>query len=173
MMKKLLIAAVGLTAIAATPVMASTVGTSQTYTFNGHVDALCSISGAAALDFGALTDSSGNYVAPTAKTATDDGANCNQAGTTATIKHTDLYTTNQASTGFTNIVPLSASLSTDQGVTIADSTNASGGTASTGTGGTIKAFTGLTVTATPGTPTARLVAGSYTGTVTVTLSPTA
>jgi len=171
-MKKLPIAAVGLAAMASTPAMAAA-GTSQTYTFNGHVDALCSISGAAAVDFGALTDGSGNYANPGAKTATDTGANCNQAGTTATIKHTDLTTSNPATTGFTNIVPLSASLSTDQGVTIADTTNASGSTASTGTGGTIKAFTGLTVTATPGTPTARLVAGSYSGTVTVTLTPSA
>jgi len=173
MMKKLMTAAVGLIAIASTPAMAATAGTTQTYTFNGKVDALCSISGADAVDFGKLTDTSGTYQNPGAKTATDAGANCNQAGTTATITHTDLFTSNPATAGFTNIVPLSASLSTNQGVTIADATSASGSTSSTGTTAAIKAFTALTVTATPGTPSARLVAGDYSGTVTVTLSPSA
>jgi hypothetical protein len=174
-MRKLLMAAVALTAVTATPALAST---SQTYNFTGSVAAICTIAGAAStVDFGALTDGSGAYTQNgVAKDATDTDAYCNQAQTTASIKHTDLFTTNSASTGFTNVVPMSASLTTFVGaspaVVLADSTPASGSTESSGSSGTVGAFTGLKVTATLGSiGSDKLVAGTYNGTITVDLTP--
>lgn len=172
-MKKLLMAAVACTAISATPALAS-VPTAD-YTFSGSVAAICTIGGhAGAVDFGALTNGNGGYTGnATSKDATDDSAYCNQANTEATITHTNLTTSNDAGTGFTNVIPMSASLSTTEGGSLADSTTATGTGTSTGSSAAIGAFTGLKVTATLGTiGTDKLVAGSYAGTITVTLTPT-
>ena len=171
-MKPLLLAAVAASALAATPALAAT---TQTYSFDGSVAAICTIGGAAStVGFGALTDGSGSYTqSGTAKDATDQAAYCNQGNTTAEIKHTNLFTTNGASSGFTNVIPMTASLSTTQGASLADATAASGTSSSTGSSGTIGAFTGLKVTATLGTiGTNKLVAGTYNGSITVTLTPT-
>ena len=169
-MKKILMAAVALTAMTATPAFAAP-GTSQTYTFDGTV---ASISGAALVNFGALTDNSGAYTGSgTHQDATDTNAYCNQAATTAEIKHTNFVNANTATTGFTNLIPMSASLSTTQGASLSDATAASGTGTSTGTSGTIGAFTGLKVTATLGAiGTDKLVSGTYNGSITVTLTPT-
>jgi hypothetical protein len=169
-MKKLMLAAAAITAVTATPALAAP-GTSQTYNFTGSVAALCSISGAAAtVNFGALTDANGAYANPGAKDATDTGAYCNQANTQATISHTDLVNAVAPASGFTNIVPMSASLTTDQ-TSLADSTAASGTTASTGTTATIGGFSSLKVTATLGTPSTKLESGAYNGSITVVLTP--
>lgn len=171
-MKRILMAAVALTATTATPAIAAP-GTSQTYTFGGTVASICTISGASLVSFGALTDASGNYTGNgTAKDATDSGAYCNQAATTAQITHTNLVNTNTATSGFTNIIPMSAALSTTEGGSLADSTAASGTGTSTGSSGTIGAFTGLKVTATLGSVSSKLVSGTYNGSITVTLTPT-
>lgn len=172
-MKRILIAAVALTALSTTPALAAP--PTANYTFSGSVAAICTISGhSGAVDFGALTDGSGDYIGDGAsEDATDDNAYCNQANTEATISHTDLYTANDAGTGFTNVVPMDASLSTTQGGSLSDSTAASGSTPSSGSSGAIGAFTGLKVTATLGDiGSDKLVAGSYGGTITVTLTPT-
>ena len=169
-MKKLLITAVAFTAVTSAPALADP----ASYSFDGSVAALCSIAGhAESVSFGPLTDLNGAYTANgTSADATDDNAYCNQANTEATIAHTNLYTTNDAGTGFTNIVPMSASLSTTNGGSLSDSTTASGTGTSTGSSGTIGAFTGLKVTATLGTiGSDKLVAGTYNGTITVTLTP--
>ena len=172
-MKKTLMAAVAFTAMTATPAFAS--APSADYTFSGSVAALCTISGhAGAVDFGALTDGNGDYTGSgTSQDATDDGAYCNQANTQATITHTNLFTSNDSGTGFTNVIPMNAALSTSQGGSLSDATNATGTGTSAGSSGAIGAFTGLKVTATLGTiGTDKLVAGSYGGTITVTLTPT-
>lgn len=169
-MKKLLISAVAFTAITATPAFAAP----ASYSFDGSVAALCSISGhAGSVSFGALTDGNGAYTASgTSADATDDSAYCNQANTQATITHTNLFTTNDAGTGFTNVIPMSAALSTTNGGSLSDSTTASGTGTSTGSSGAIGAFTGLKVTATLGSiGSDKLVAGTYNGTITVTLTP--
>lgn len=169
-MKKLLMAAVALTAMTASPALAAP-GTSQTYHFSGTVAALCSISGeSATVSFGALTDANGVYVNPGAKDNTDTGAYCNQSNTTATISHTNLVNSVSPASGFTNIVPLSASLTTDQ-TTLTDSTAASGSGTSAGSTGTIGGFSSLKVTATPGSPSAKLESGTYNGSITVVLTP--
>lgn len=171
-MKKVLLAAVAFTALSASPALATVPGAS--YTFSGSVSALCSIAGhSGAVDFGALTDGSGGYTGNgSSEDATDDNAYCNQANTSASITHTNLFTSNDAGTGFTNVIPMSASLSTTEGGSLDDSTNATGTGTSTGSSGTIGAFTGLKVTATLGSiGTDKLVAGSYGGTITVTLTP--
>ena len=170
-MKKILIAATSLAAMTATPAFAAS---NASYSFDGSVAALCSISGhGASVSFGALTDGNGAYTGnSTSQDATDDNAYCNQANTQATITHTNLYTSNAASTGFTNVVPMSASLSTTEGGSLADATAAVGTGTSTGSSGTIGAFTGLKVTATLGSiGSSKLVAGSYSGTITITLTP--
>lgn len=172
-MKKLLMAAVAFTAISATPALASVPGAD--YTFSGSVAAICTIGGhSGAVDFGALTDGNGGYTGSgSSQDAADDSAYCNQAQTTAKITHTNLFTSSVASNGFTNIVPMSASLSTTEGGSLSDATTATGTGTSSGSTATIGAFTGLTVTATLGTiGTDKLVAGTYGGTITVTLTPT-
>ncbi len=168
-MKKLMLAAAVLTVVTATPAMAAP-GTSQTYTFTGSVAALCSISGQTTVSFGALTDANGVYANPGAKDSTDSGAYCNQSNTTATITHTNLVNSIAPASGFTNIVPMSASLTTDQ-TTLADATAATGAGTSSGSTATIGGFSSLKVTATPGTPSTKLEAGTYNGSITVVLSP--
>jgi hypothetical protein len=172
-MKKLLMAAVAAAGMSATPALADT--TSQTYTFDGTVASICTISGASLVHFGALTDNSGAYTGNgTHQDATDSGAYCNQAATQATITHTNLVNTNTATTGFTNVIPMSAKLVTTENSTgLADATTPATPTGtSSGSTGTIGAFTGLTVTATLGTiGTNKLVSGTYNGSITVTLTP--
>lgn len=170
-MKKILMAAVALTAVTATPALAA--APSQTYNFSGNVDTLCTISGAATVGFGSLTGAGGEYIGNNqVRNAIDTYAYCNQGQTTAVISHTNLVGNKAATSGYTNIVPMSASLTTPEKGTFADSTNASGSTASAGTTVNIGAFTGLKVTATLGDIGAdKLVAGDYSGSITVTLSP--
>jgi hypothetical protein len=172
-MKKLMMAAVALTALTATPALAAP-GTEQTNTFDGTVASICTISGASLVHFGALTDASGAYTGNgTHQDATDSAAYCNQAATTASISHTNFVNANTATTGFVNVIPMSASLSTTETGSLADTSVASGTSASTGTSGTIGAFTGLKVTATLGSVgTSKLVSGTYNGSITVTLTPT-
>jgi hypothetical protein len=171
-MKKILMAAVAVSALSATPAMAQT-GPSQTYTFDGTVAARCVITGASLVSFGALTDESGAYTSGASEDSVDSEAYCNQASTTATIKHTNLTTDSAASLGFTNVIPMSAALSTPQGASVVDETVASGTDESAGTTDEVNAFTGLKVTATLGSiGSAKLVAGTYEGSITVTLTPT-
>jgi len=171
-MKKILLAGAMFSAMTAAPAYAAV--PTATYNFDGSVAALCSISGAATtVSFGALTDSNGAYTGnATSKQATDDAAYCNQASTTATIRHTNMFTSNTATSGFTNVIPMSAALSTTESAALSDSTSATGTGTSTGATGTIGAFTGLKVTATLGSVGSnKLVAGTYSGTITVTLTP--
>jgi spore coat protein U-like protein len=148
--------------------------TVKTVTATGSVAASCSISGkATTVSFGAVTNGSGAYTGNGSHLdAQDDAAFCNQGHTSALIQRTNLKTSNSAGSGFTNVIPMSASLSTTEGATLSDSSADPGTGTSTGTSGQINAFTGLKVTATLGSIGAnRPVAGTYTGTITITLTP--
>ena len=159
-MKKLLMAAVAASAIAATPAMAAT---SATYSVSGSVAGACSISATGSVDFGPLTDGAGAYNnSGTSSEDTDDSAYCNQAATTVTITHTNLANTASAPTGFTNTVTFDPVVST-QSVTLTG--DKAGGTL-------IGAFDVFKVKATATAPSAKLVAGSYSGSITITLAPT-
>lgn len=160
-MKKLLMAAVAVTSIAATPAMAA--GTS--YDVAASVAPTCSISGAGAskIDFGLLTGSGGTFTAANSSpSVTDTNAYCNQAGTTVDITHTNLSTAH-TSTGFASGVTFTPSISTAEHPTAISGD---------GTGYALGAFTTLTVAAAATAPTSPLVAGAYTGSITVTLHAT-
>lgn len=162
-MKKLMTSAAVVAMLGATPAFAA--GPTQTYNFDATVAAVCTISGAGTtVHFGALTDGAGAYTGgTTSKTATDSNAYCNQAGTKATISHVALTNTNTATTGFTNIVNFTPSLATTEGGTLITGDDA--------TGTTLGAFSGLSVSAQLQAPTSKLVAGTYNGSITVTLAP--
>ncbi len=153
-MKKLLMAAVAVSTLAATPALAAT---SAVYTVNGNVTATCSVTGTGTITLGELG-------AGTTFTATDASAACNQGNTTVDVTHVKLQSTTvaTATTGFTRELEFTPKLETQ------DSAKTVTGDA---TAASLGAFNTLKVTATTGTPTATLVAGNYTGSITITLNP--
>jgi len=157
-MKKLLMAAVAVSALATTPAMAAT---TANYDVTGTVAAACSITGSGTLAFGALATGATNAAAST-QTSTDSAAYCNQAATTVTVTKSDLTTSPGAAvpTGFTNTVVFTPKIET-QDKTLNDVQSA---------GTLIGAFNLFKVSATTTAPTANLVAGDYTGSITITLS---
>jgi hypothetical protein len=171
-MKKILMGAVGLAGLMATPALAA--APSATYNFDGSVASVCTIAGAAAtVGFGALTDSAGTYSqGGVSKDASDTNAYCNQGLTTATISHTNMVNTNVAGAGYTSVLPMTASLTTPESGTLNDSSVASGTASSSGTTATIGSFSALKVTATLASGPYKLTSGAYNGSITVTLTPT-
>lgn len=159
-MKKILMAAVAASAIASSPAMAAV---ASTYDVTGSVAGVCSISATGSIDFGALTDGTGAYSnTGTSTEATDSTAYCNQAATTVTITHTNLSTAASAPTNFTNTVAFTPVVTTQQ-VTLTGDKPA---------GTLIGAFDVFKVKATATTPSLKLVAGNYSGSITITLAPT-
>lgn len=159
-MKKLMMAALAASTLLATPAMAAT---TASYDVTASVAAVCSISATGAvLDFGALTDASGNFSNTAAPETTDSAAYCNQASTKVAVSHTSLTNTVTAPTGFTNIVTYTPVLTTQATTLTGDQTV-----------GAIGAFTTLKVKASSAAATggAKLVAGSYTGAISITLTP--
>jgi len=156
-MRKWMMAALAASTVAATPALA---GTTATYTVNGSVDAACSISASGTLDFGKLTDATGAFSNTAAPSSADGNAYCNQAATTVTVAHTDLTTSGTPTTGFTNDVTYTPVLITSDRTLTGNQTNA-----------TIGAFSSLTVKAQNAAASAKLVAGSYSGTISITLTP--
>src|SRR5262245_51028309 len=106
-MKKLLMAAVAVSAIAATPAFAAG-GTSASYDVNASVTASCTISTGSTLTFtAALTDASVATTGTTTNEVDDTNAYCNQTGTHMSISHTHLTVGGGAPAvvnGFTNEV---------------------------------------------------------------------
>lgn len=148
-----------------------------TYTMSGSVTAICTASTTGTLSFGTLTDSGGVTSVQTSNPSqTDSTAFCNQANTTVEVKRTNLTTTNGTSSGFTNTLLITnAKVVSPQNATgITDTSALPGAGTSAGASGTIGGFTSLTVSALAGAAVGgnRLVSGSYSGTVTVTLTPT-
>ena len=168
-MKKLMTAAaIAALAMGSAPAFAAA-GTAQTYTFDATVAARCDIAGASLVHFGALTDATGAYMAgATVATAVDSAAYCNQAGTTATVTHSNLTTSNGTSAGFAKTVVFTSNLltSVDGGLTYVSKVSGD-------SSGAVNAFDGLKVTATLTAPSQKLIAGTYNGSITVTLVPTA
>ena len=158
-MKKLLMAATAASALAASPALAAT---TADYAVTGNVAAVCSVTAAGTVDFGALTGTNGAYSNSGISTeVTDSAAYCNQAATTVTISHTNLTTTTTGT--------LPATFTTT--VVITPVVTADSGAFGDVTGGTIGAFSSLKVKATATAPTLKLIAGAYTGSITITLSP--
>ena len=163
MIKKLLLAAVAVSAIAATPAMAA--DTVALCGISGSVGEVCSASATGSIAFGALTDGTGTLNVTSKDAAADTGAYCNGAGTTITIAHTNLVHSTGAGTapaGFTKTVTFVPEVD-------------AGATTKTGDIGPVAlgAFSGLTVRAKSlaTSASAKPLAGSYSGSITVTLTP--
>lgn len=160
-MKKLLMAAAAASALAAAPALAAT---TADYAVTGSVAAVCSVTATGTVAFGALTSGTGAYTnSGTSTEATDSSAYCNQAATTVEITHTNLSTTTTGTipSTFTNTVVITPVVTTD-GPTL---------TGDKAAGTAIGAFSLLKVKATAATPSLKLIAGAYTGSITITLSP--
>lgn len=158
----------------ASPALAAT---SATYTMTGSVTALCTAGAGGTLAFGTLTNATtgATQVQTANPVLTDTTAFCNQARTTVKIQRTNLVSMATAATGFTNVLPItSVKVTTPQNATGVTDSSAITATTSPGTSGTIGAFSALSIAALAGTTGSNfLVAGStYSGTVTITLSPT-
>lgn len=156
-MKKLLMAATAASALAASPALAQT---TAVYGVTGNVAASCSITATGTLAFGSLATGATNATLAT-QSSTDSAAFCNQAQTTVTVTHADMTTSASAPSGFTNTVVFTPEIQTQ-------ATTLNGNQAALTTLG---AFNTLTVRAIPTQPTLNLVAGSYAGSITITLSP--
>ncbi|MFC4594399.1 hypothetical protein [Sphingobium tyrosinilyticum] len=167
-MKKILMAAVALTALGATPAMAA--DSVAVYTVTGNVGAICAASGTGTIEFGNLVDTDGTLNASD-KTSSDASAYCNGAGTTVKISHVDLTHKTFSGTvpaGFVKVVSFVPEITVGSGGT-AKTVNGDQATA-TGLG----AFSGLTVKAkSPSVASGKPLAGDYEGSITVTLSPIA
>ena len=171
--KLLAVSALSSLLVAGAPAYAATV---STYTMSGSVTSICTASATGTLSFGTLTNGSGATSVQTSNpSAIDASAFCNQANTTVTVTRTNLTTTNAASSGFTNTLLISnAKVISPQNATGITDTSTITSTNSPGASGAIGGFTSLTVSALAGAASGgnTLVAGSYSGTVTVTLAPT-
>lgn len=165
-MKKLLMAAVAASALAATPALADTV---STYAVTGSVGEVCSANTSGTIAFGALTDGNGALTATSQSANADTGAYCNGAATTVEVTHSDLKNTTVAAglvtsppSGFTGTVSFVPEV-------VAGATTITGDKAS---GTSLGAFSGLTVSATSlSAGGSKPLAGSYSGSIVITLTP--
>lgn len=157
-MKKILMAAVALTAMTATPTYAQAV-----FNVSGTVNATCSYSGGT-IAFGTIaTNADGTITTGQSQSsAAQTGFYCNGAGTTLDLAHTTLSNATPAASGFTNTIDYTPAVKVggvDQQV-------------GNGTGVAFGAQAGsLVVDARNLTATGKLMAGSYAGTITLTLTP--
>jgi hypothetical protein len=165
-MKKFLMAAVALTALTATPAIAADVDT--TFVVNGTVTGKCTITAASPFAIngtGAInTDSSGNLAGANAATSSSVAVTCNTAGSNILVEKTALKNAAYSDTpanGYTNTIDFAAK------ATIAGVDYLEGADRPLG----VVADT-LTVTASNlTTGTNKPYAGSYSGTIKVTLKP--
>jgi hypothetical protein len=168
--------ALGAVALSGFMVAPAWAGPVATYTMTGSVTPICTASAAGTLNFGTLTNSSGATSVQTINpTSSDSTAFCNQANTTVLVQRTNLTTSGATSGGFTNTLLITnAKVTSPQNSTGITDTSTVGSPSSSGTSGTIGGFTALTVSALAGGALGGnlLASGSYSGTVTVTLSPT-
>lgn len=156
-MKRLMMGAVALAALTTTPAMAAD------YQVQGTVNAACYANTGGTIDFGTMTidSTSGRLNGPTSASSAGSTIWCNGINSTLSFTSTGVFTGSNTSsdTAFTNLLTFNPS------VTL-------GGSAVT-SGATIGAKSGsLVVTAGNLSDGGKLpVAGSYTGLITVTLSP--
>lgn len=166
-MRKLLMAAVALTAVTAAPAFAAP--TVANYTVSGDVTAVCAATATGAIPFGSLTDGNGTLNA-TDKETSDTTAYCNGGGTKVQIGHVDLTHktfTGTPPTGFVKVVSFTPEVAFGSG------TGAVTKTGDQASGTSLAAFSGMVVRAkgpsvTSGT---KPLAGDYEGSITVTLTP--
>lgn len=157
-MKKILMAAVAVAALGATPAYAAD------FTVSGSVALACGGLGNGTIAFGALTTDANTGVLADSRSLASTGQSvyCNGANSTIAISKTDM--TNglaPSDTSFTNTVTYTA------GVTIGGTTYAPGATIGLKAGSLVVTASGLSSNA------KIPVAGSYSGMVTVTLTPAA
>jgi hypothetical protein len=159
-MRKIVIAAVTFTAIAVLPAAPAA---AADFTVTGSVTATCNYSGGT-IPFGTIgvnsdgTIASGQSASSTAQT----GFYCNGAGTTLDLAHTAMTDGVTAPSGFTSTIDFTPAVKvggTDKKV-------------GDGTGTALGAIAGsLVVDARTLTATGKLTAGTYSGSVTLTLTP--
>jgi hypothetical protein len=156
-MKKILMAAVALAAVSATPAMAAD------FTISGAVTASCGSIGDKTIAFGTIgTNSDGTLTSGQSKSSDGQSVYCNGTGSTISVSHTALTTgdSSPAPSGFTKTIDFTTDVDF-AGSKFGDGTAQSLG-AKTGT---------LVVSANELTATAKPLAGSYSGKITVTVSP--
>lgn len=159
-MKKILMAAVAVSGLTATPAMAA----GANYAVTGTVTAVCSVTTSGTLTFGTDVNSSGLNVTATATNEADDStAYCNGYATKLTVAKvamTNTSVTGTAPSGFTKTIdftPVVTIRGSEHNVT---------------TDTLVGAFQGLKVKATnPTTGADKALAGNYSGSITVTLAP--
>lgn len=188
-MKKIALLAAAATAVMATPALAQAQNVTGTITLNGNVATKCYVgsdntatSFSASHDFLELAKADGTLRA-IADTEMDNDATmdftvkCNTGNPTVTISHTAMTNSASAATGYTNTVEYNGIVEIDRasGATVAFDTDAATALVpSTGQlGGAMKA-TGpnVHVTAHNFTATGILVAGAYSGQISITIQPT-
>lgn len=158
-MKKLLMAAVALTAMSTTPAFAQ----SATFTVSGSVDAVCSFTGGSITFPTIATEADGTITASqSASSAAQTGFYCNGAGTSLTLAHSALTNAATPGVGFTSTIDYTP-------VAVLDGVDQQTGD---GTNSTFGAQAGsLVVDARDLSATGKLMAGSYSGSITLTLTP--
>lgn len=157
-MRKILMAAVALAAVSASPAYAQ-----ANFDVTGNVTAVCNYTGGT-IAFGTIgVNADGTIASGQSQSSADQtGFYCNGAGTTLTLAHTAMANATPAASGFTNSINFTPAVKVggvDQQVN--DGTNNSFG-AQAGT---------LVVDARNLTASGKLMAGSYSGTITLTLTP--
>lgn len=160
-MKKIFIAAVPCTVLAALP---ATPAAAASYTVTGAVSASCSAPAGGTIAFGTIgVQSDGTLTASqTASSSAQSSFYCNGAGTTLTLAHTAMTDGVTAPSGFTSTIDFTPAVKvggTDKQV-------------GDGTGVAFGAQAGsLVVDARNLTASAKPTAGSYSGSITLTLTP--
>ena len=179
MMKRIFGAGVAIAALvtASSAFAATTEGdTTATVTVNGHVDAACSIATTSdTIDLGSLTNSDGSFNTASVPSSfnVSDTMWCNGVNSKATLSATALADTSPGTSsppsGFSNAVNYKVT-AVIGGVSVS-----SGDTATSGAGVAtlVGAFSQTNTLVTPSVDTVsgKLLAGSYSGSVSLTLSP--
>ena len=157
-MKRQLMVAAALLAMSATPAYAQAV-----FNVSGTVNAVCSYNGGT-IAFGTITtDSSGNINSgQSASSSAETGFYCNGAGTTLDLAHTALTTSATAPSGFTSSIDYTPEAQIGSGTPYSGDQTGTAFGAQAGS---------LVVSAKNLTATGKLMAGSYSGTITLTLTP--
>ncbi len=163
-MKKLLMAAVAVASIVATPAMAAA---AAQYDVTATVNPVCGAVAGGTITFGtSVTNASGDIAASaTAPGTADSTAYCNGFNSTVTVTHTAMALLSPPATlpsNFSTSINFTPVL-TSNGLNTPISGDPSGVT--------IGAFSSLTVSAKTPTSSARPFAGNYAGSITVTLTP--
>ncbi|ANI79505.1 hypothetical protein [Sphingobium sp. EP60837] len=158
-MKKILMAAVALTALGATPAMAAGV-----FTVSGDVAATCGAISDGTITFssGIATGTDGTLTSGQSQSSAPQNVYCNGAGSKITVAHTAMKIGDGtgAPSNFTKTIDFTTDV------------NFAGTHFGEGTSQTLGAMSGsLVVSANDLTASAKPLAGSYSGSITVTVSP--